>query len=226
MKILQKITSDTKVKIILLLLLMCLGCGCLLVVRIAITREFYFLFLAGNLLLALIPLAIAYRLYSYEEKYPRRLFLILSMAILWLLFLPNAPYIITDFIHLRPELDIPMWFDVLLIFSFAMAGLLAGLISVYFVHQVFKKYISTSFSWMIIGLISCLTGYGIYLGRFLRWHSKDLFFNTKPLLIDVFTHLNNKTAIGMTAIFAFIIFVSYLMLYALIRLENQQIRRL
>lgn len=224
MKLLEKINNNTKLKTILLLLLMSLACGCLLFVRIAITREFHYLFLAGNLLLALIPLMIAYQLYSYDEKYPRRFFLILSMILLWLLFLPNAPYIITDFIHLHPKKDVPLWFDGLLIFSFAMTGLVAGLISVYFVHQVLKTFVRPSYSWLLIGVISCLTGYGIYLGRFLRWHSKDLFFNTKPLLVDVFTHLNNKTAIGMTAMFALIMFVSYLMLYSLMCLENKKIR--
>ena len=75
-------------------------------------------FLIWNLTLAGIPLAIAYLMNAWLKEY-RRILLFYAMGALWLAFYPNAPYIITDFIHLKARHHIPLWFDTLLIFSFA-----------------------------------------------------------------------------------------------------------
>jgi uncharacterized membrane protein len=85
------------VRILALLSIFCAVCCLLLLLRIYHTHNFYYLFLAGNLLLALIPLVVAYYLYLCQQKYPGRYFLVLSMMMLWLLFFPNAPYIITEY---------------------------------------------------------------------------------------------------------------------------------
>ena len=51
------------------------------------------------------------------------------LLLMWLAFFPNAPYLLTDLIHLRPQSDCPFWFDWLLFVSMAGAGLLIGLVS-------------------------------------------------------------------------------------------------
>jgi uncharacterized membrane protein len=220
MEIIKNINTNIKARTIMVLLMMSFSCCFLLLIRIYITHQFFYLFLAGNLFLALIPLMISYYLYNYQQRNPARYFLIISMFLLWVLFLPNASYIITDFIHLHPRSDIPLWFDAMLIFSFATTGFMAGLISLYFVHEMLNKILSKNLSWILIVFIIGLSGYGIYLGRFLRWHSKDLFFNTKPLLLDVIFHLKDTTAIAMTGMFSFLILFSYFILHCLIDIKK------
>lgn len=220
MKLIQSISNNIKTRTIAVLLMMSCSCCFLLLLRIYITKELYYLFLAGNLLLGLIPLMISYYLYHFHLRYPGRYFLILSMMLLWILFLPNAPYIVTDFIHLHPKSDVPLWFDAILIFSFATTGLLSGLISIYFVHEVLDKIFTKKISWILVVFVTGLAGYGIFLGRFLRWHSKDLFFNTKSVLFDVVLHLNDTTAIAMTGMFTLLIMFSYLILVSMVNIQN------
>jgi uncharacterized membrane protein len=52
----------------------------------------------------------------------------------WLEFTPNAPYLLTDFQHLRLYSDSPqIWFDVFLVICFAFTGLFLGLLSFYLI---------------------------------------------------------------------------------------------
>jgi uncharacterized membrane protein len=47
----------------------------------------------------------------------------------WLLFFPNAPYIITDLKHLSHARGVPPWYDATLVFVAALLGLYMGLLS-------------------------------------------------------------------------------------------------
>ena len=199
---------------------MCAVCCLLLGVRIYQAQHFYYLFLVWNLFLAIIPLAISYRLYKHCERKKGRYFLVLSMGCLWLLFFPNAPYILTDFVHLYPRHSIPMWFDGILLFCFAMTGLLSGLISLYFMHQILAKIFSKKITKLLIASIIILSGYGIYLGRVLRWNSWDILINPLSLIRDSLFHIGNKTAIGMTILFSLIIFSTYLLLLTFLHFKE------
>lgn len=111
-----------------------LGCSFLfsiglVLVRIQKTQLVTYFFLIWNLFLAIIPLAISYTMYVLLENGGKKI-VFLGLSALWIVFYPNAPYIITDFLHLKARHNIPLWFDTLLIFSFAWNGFVAGLISV------------------------------------------------------------------------------------------------
>src|SRR5688572_7692397 len=101
------------------LLLLSAFCFVLEVFRILATGTLKYIFLPWNLILAWIPLIVAV-FASREEKKIKFFCYFLG----WLLFFPNAPYIITDLIHLRPRNDFPLWFDSTLIYSFAFTGLI------------------------------------------------------------------------------------------------------
>ena len=103
----------------------------------------------------------------------------------WLLFFPNAMYIITDIFHLRERPGIPEWYDLLILFSAAMSGVIVGFLSLQNVEQylntrIDKKYIP----WVILSFF-LLCGYGIYLGRYLRWNSWDIITQPVSLLTDI-----------------------------------------
>src|SRR5690242_5674730 len=86
-------------------------------------------FLTWHLALAWIPLLLALLLYDLYRRHVRAVILA-PVALLWLLFLPNAPYILTDFVHLDASAPTPLWLDAALLSAFAWTGLVLGLISV------------------------------------------------------------------------------------------------
>ncbi|MFN3405995.1 MAG: DUF1361 domain-containing protein [Cytophagaceae bacterium] len=213
-----KLNSDKKARLIYMLLFMSACCCMLLLWRAAICERMGYLFLVWNLFLALIPLGFSYKLYRVYESQRGRYFLIPALGILWLLFFPNAPYIITDFIHLEPKDNIPMWFDAGILFSFALTALLSGLISLYFIHELLSKLLK-AFSWPVIIFLLFLSGYGVFLGRIRRWNSWDIVVNTKPLLVDSIQNLSNETAITITCMFGFLLLISYGIVRTLINEE-------
>jgi len=158
----------------------------LLFVRIILTGELTYIFLAWNLFLALIPFALSHRLHHIQGKW-----IPLYVIGLWLLFLPNAPYIITDFLHLKHRVPVPYWYDILLLFSAALNGLFLGIASLLKV----EKFLSLRFGKKISGLfILCslfLCALGIYIGRFLRWNSWDIFISPDNILFEILTFVKD-----------------------------------
>lgn len=139
--------------------------------------QLQFVFYLWNLFLAIIPLLLSRQL-SKWKKLNVKVFVVL---LCWLLFLPNAPYIITDIFHFFERPPVPKWFDLLLVTSAAWNGLMIGIVSLMQVEQFLSLHFSSlkvNVSMMII-LLSC--SYGIYVGRFLRFNSWDIVTNTQAL---------------------------------------------
>jgi uncharacterized membrane protein len=221
MKFLAKINLQGKLRVIATLLMMSLACCLLLAFRIYVTQQITYIFLVWNLFLALVPLWIAYKSYKVHHRYPARYFLVLSMILFWLLFFPNAPYIVTDFIHLQERAMVPLWFDAMLVFSFAVTGLLSGVISLYFIHEILNRLINKVWGWAMVGVISVLSGYGVYLGRVLRWNSWDLFFHTRALLTDSILQWANPAALAMTGMFALLLLFTYILLLNFLYIKKE-----
>ena len=152
----------------------------LLVFRIFLLRDmacfgelgctaFRYLFLPWNLALAWIPLVFIHWLKQQEHSK----FITGLTLVLWLLFFPNAPYLVTDLIHLSARPPIPIWYDALLLFSFAWLGIALALRAL----QQLQIYLETCYPnpWikLLIGIPLLLSGLGIYLGRVQRWNSWD-----------------------------------------------------
>lgn len=153
--------------------------------RIYYAQSNQYLFLLWNLFLAGIPLAIAL-ITKWSPRVQGNKWMLLTLLLLWLLFFPNAPYIITDLKHLRPKSPILLWYDAFLIFSFAWTGLLYGLHSLHIVQQLLAKRHNAAFAWICSGAALLLCAIGIYIGRFLRWNSWDIINDPMGILSDTY----------------------------------------
>jgi len=148
-------------------------------------QHFYLIY---NLGLAAIPLAVATLAIRVAPKSPRVAWILLSV---WLAFFPNAPYLLTDLIHLRARPDCPLWFDWLLFVSAAGAGWLIGIVSLAQVHHHLRgRYSSMKANAAIVAVVA-LSAFGIYLGRFLRWNSWDVVTRPGHLLGELCSILLN-----------------------------------
>ena len=130
-----------------------------------------------NLLLASIPL-LGSSIFVRAVARKHWVWASVSFA-LWLLFLPNAPYLLTDMIHLAPRPPVPQWYILAMLLSCAATGTLLGYLSLLDVHALIEKRCGKITGWMVAVGALMLCGFGIYLGRFLRWNSWDAL--THPL---------------------------------------------
>jgi uncharacterized membrane protein len=178
-----------------------------------------FFFLLWNLFLAWIPYLAALKVEQMQRVGGRRIFVWLWMLV-WLAFLPNAPYIITDFIHFRHLPPVPFWYDLTLFFATACTGLMLGLLSLYEVHLVFKRWFSKTFSAALIVLAIGLSGFGVWLGRFQRWNSWDLVTRPDALLSDIAATFTTRHelihAAGISTLLSGILLVGYGLLTAML----------
>jgi len=207
--------TTKKNKLIKLLVLFSAYSISLVIFRIWFTHSLYYSFLIWNLFLAYIPFLISQSMFTL--KLSRLSFLI--VFVLWLLFLPNAPYIITDIFHLSKQTTAPVWFDLLLVFSFAINGVILFFISTYKMHKIILEKTSKRIAWIISTIIMFLSGFGIYLGRFLRFNSWDIISNPKILFVDILDRFINPTAHpktwGVTLGFGLFLFFGFLFLNTL-----------
>jgi uncharacterized membrane protein len=159
-------------------------CAVLLFIRIARTGSLMYAFLVWNLFLAAIPAAAAGLLVRARTT-PRRMIL----AGVWLAFLPNAPYLVTDLMHLRLSSAAPVWFDVALLVSCAATGLLLGYTSLADVQRVAAQRFGEAIAWLCAAMTLVLCAFGIYLGRFLRRNSWDVLTDPRGLFTDIAVRL-------------------------------------
>jgi uncharacterized membrane protein len=188
----------------------------LLMVRILFTRELTYGFFSWNTLLAVIPLLFSRKL-IHREKWNRYTVGLLSG---WLLFFPNAPYIITDLFHFSKDPGVPYWFDLVLVVSGTWNGMLLGFISLMQVERFLRKKLSGNWAGIITILCILLSGYGIYLGRYLRYNSWDILTNPIDLLSamknHVFSPFDNTRVWAFTLIFSMMFGIIYSTLKQLI----------
>lgn len=155
----------------------------ILMLRIKLNKSFFYLFLVWNIFLAIIPYAIT--MYLSSKQNLSRLKLGFGFLV-WLAFLPNAPYIVTDLIHIRSANNLFVWLDILVILSFALSGLLLFYYSIkdmqILVASKFKRVPLKTATLLIL----FLCGFGVYLGRFLRYNSWEVISNPQVLIADVF----------------------------------------
>jgi len=159
-------------------------CFGLSLARIHFANSRFLLFLNWNLFLAFIPWMFSTMLIIYPVLQQRKLLVIL-LLMSWLLFFPNAPYILTDLFHLKVSSAMPLWFDLLLILFFAWTGLMFGFISLWNIERVLNQLIDSKVVTLISVVFLFIGSFGIYLGRYLRWNSWDIMQKPLGLIYDI-----------------------------------------
>jgi uncharacterized membrane protein len=212
-----------------LVVLVALGVASALCLGLELVRErqfgaMDFRFLVWNLILAWIPMLLVLVVY---DRYRRGTALIrlAPLAALWLLFLPNAPYIVTDFVHLSASTPAPLWFDGVELSAFAWTGMLLGFASLYLMHAVARHRFGGAVGWIGVLGVLALVSAGVYLGRVKRWNSWDLLTQPGSMLAQLHEHLADSAslgrAVGATLAMTLLLALAYVVFYALMgaRLE-------
>lgn len=184
----------------------------LLMVRAIATSYLTYFFLLWNLFLGIIPYLISHRLPAsiYILGKRTRLWVMLSV---WLLFIPNSFYILTDLFHLDKFDAAPKWFDLLLIFSFAWNGWLLGIISVRRIEYILTETYGKKFSFAIVFMVMWLNAFGIYIGRYLRFNSWDIVMQPFSLFNEItailFHPFSNKMEWSMITVYTIFMTLFY-----------------
>ncbi len=190
------------------------GFSCLLLAaRVIITGYLTYVFLAWNLFLAFLPYAITEWIWAHPRM-AKNIVMLSGFMALWMLFIPNSFYILTDLFHLDNFHSAPKWFDLLMIFSFAWNGLLLGLMSVRKTELILEVISGRGFSLFIVFMVMWLNAFGIYIGRYLRFNSWDIITQPFSLFNEMFEVLlhpvRNKMEWGMIMVYAFFMTVLYI----------------
>ena len=216
-----------------------------LALRFAYTGTAGYSFMVWNLFLAWVPLWLAAAIAVVAGGGRRAYALLAGLGMVWLLFFPNAPYLLTEFIHLDADYAVrerpvrllagvspgkaaPAWYDAALILMFAWNGLLLGFVSLHVVQRVVRRMAGTAWSWAAAVVVLALSGFGMSIGRFQRWNSWDLFSRPMELLADVMGRVLNPIdhprTTAVTVIFGSFLLMAYVAVQAVGRMANHETR--
>lgn len=155
---------------------------------ITIIAPNYFKFLLLNMTLAYIPLELAYLLKLFI---PKRLFewpLFIVYLAIFILMLPNTFYMVTDLIHLN-QFSFSFLSGLVLIewlhFSLLILGVLFALYCFILISlELFHLPFPLGVRYFILIGMTLLNGLGIYVGRFLRFHSVHVINNPFSVILS------------------------------------------
>lgn len=215
--------SERRIVLVACLALLSMLVIAMIVFQIAYTGTSEHSAIAWNLLLAWIPFWLALIVYDRSRSGASTLTLG-AAAVLWLLFLPNAPYIVTDLKYIDGFSGLEALYNLVLLTSAAFTGLLLGLTSLFIVHAVARRLVGALNAWALVVAVLTLSSFGIYLGRVQRWNSWDVFVRPGSLFGDVAAGLtdplSHQRPIAVTILFTSFLLASYLVFYSVARLSS------
>ena len=191
----------------------------LVTARVIHTGRLTYAFLVYNLFLAWIPLgfAAAAELFDRWRSRPGAVLTMLCAAA-WLVFFPNAPYLMTDLMHLRVQNNRLLWLDLTALQAFAWTGLALGFVSLALVQRIVARRFGRALSWCFACATIAASAFGIYLGRFRRWNSWDVVRDPTGLTADVAGTLlhpfANAHVIAYCAVLGAFLFTAYVVVSA------------
>jgi uncharacterized membrane protein len=178
--------------------------------RIVYTHTFMHVAILWNLLLAWTPFGLALLV-------SRRAAAGISpwmLAALWLIVLPNAPYMLTDLRYIGASDRVPLMYDVVLLSAAAWTGLLLGFTSLFLMQAVARRLVGPATAWALVAGALMLSSFGIYLGRARRWNSWDVVTRPTPLALDAIHSLGDPRALLLTVLLTAFLLAGYLAVYA------------
>jgi uncharacterized membrane protein len=182
-------------------------------VRVLLTGSGRYSFIPWNLILAWLSLALAVYLIKNLRRYPWSSWQNITLSALWLAFLPNTWYVLTDFIHINPSGEISQLYDIVLIILLVFIGFILGFASLFLIHREFLARFSPAKSYAFIEGIIAISSFSIYIGRDLRWNSWDVITNPGVLINvsdSILDPLGNPRILNVTLLFFSLISLLYL----------------
>lgn len=184
--------------------------------RVYLSHSTIYIFLVWNLFLAWIPYISSLWADLLHQRHPGKWWLLLAPGAIWLAFFPNAPYILTDLWHLYQWENVPYWYDLGLLITFALSGLFLAIVSLRTMQRLVRYHFGAILSWLFVLGGMVLGGLGVYIGRFLRWNSWDILFHPLEIFNQVFVRLSAPMAhlqtFGVSLMIGAILLTSYLIL--------------
>lgn len=190
-------------------------------VRVYLTGKWLYDLILLNLFLAWVPYGFSLLIAALHLHAPQRRWWLPMLGVLWLLFLPNAPYVVSDLIHLTDLLNwperkpIPLWYDISLFAIYIWVGMFLGLTSLNTIQAIIKRLYGQAISWLFVLMVTGLCGVGIFIGRWLQWNSWDMLLRPHTVLSEFWNAIRYPTGFLppylMVVVYALLIFMCYIM---------------
>ncbi len=218
-------TNRHSIAVFVLLNTACLACTLLVLARIAYSDTTRHTGLIWNLFLAWIPFILAYFTHAISWK---RTWLYISIpvtAFLWLIFFPNAPYMLTDLQDLaRGTAGAPLWYDVIIVGWCSWTGTMLGVVSLYLMQDVVVRVFGRGMGWIFVFAISAASSFGMYIGRFVRLNSWDILQNPAETTMDILGLVIDPSMrlLAFTVLYTFFFLLIFLLLYSFSHMLTEQ----
>lgn len=206
----------------------CLVCILLVAARVAYSDSTRHIGLIWNLFLAWIPFVLAYAAHAISWRRSWLYFIIPVIAILWLLFFPNAPYMLTDLQDLaRDRGGAPLWYDVIIVGWCSWTGMLLGIISLYLMQDIIFRTFGRFAGWVFVFAISAASSFGMYIGRFVRLNSWDILQNPAETTMEILGLVIDPTMrlAAFTVLYTMFFLFVFLLLYSFSHMLTEQVAR-
>ncbi len=200
-----------------LLNLACAVCIALVGARVAYTESGRRIDLIWNLFLAWIPFILAFAAHAISWRRNWLYLVILVITFLWLIFFPNAPYMLTDLQDLaRSASDAPLWYDVIIVVWCSWTAMLLGVVSLYLMQDIVHRTFGRRVGWVFVFAISALSSFGIYIGRFARLNSWEILQSPTETALEILGIVIDPSMrlAAFTFLYAFFFIFVYLLLYS------------
>lgn len=179
-----------------------------------------------NLFLSWIPLITAFLADNLTKRFGHIPVILTLLSVAWLLFFPNAPYMITDLAHLTVDYQRDLtWHDTIMLFSYAEVSLFNGLVSLYWIHRSWRRVFERKTANTLLMVSLPLAGFGVYLGRVRRMNSWDIIHEPKAILDHLIDSLVDRTAWVLAMEIGMLLGILYLVLWGVIRFRIRHSRK-